>query len=371
MQLIIAILLYFALGIVVRKLASNKVIWCFVPSNTTCYVVSKSNGMEKAGEGAKSTPARGGDVLKMLHAVPGKKVDMSSSNYTEWHLVPGFQIRGLMYYLYKVEYIGFWNSFRMNKVRESRKVLDTEASKNGNAVYHTVAKEYDTEFVYYTREHSVEVLSAETKAGFPIDAVFTIIYEEDYPLKARLEVADSNAILSTITNQQFGILSGAHETDFYLYGDSKNKEDLLVDMKNRITKLACDALGINIKQVILDSMEVEEATRTLLELQRTTELKGKARVAEAGFNAEVIKTNATAEKKRIILEAEGLNKASLLANEAEEDRVKKVIIPIAQQAGGAAVVFAEAYKENKTVTTSVIGGTLADLLAGGQKPLVT
>jgi regulator of protease activity HflC (stomatin/prohibitin superfamily) len=359
--LVVGIFVYFSVGIIVRTLAHFEIIWCVIPATTVAEVLSKRNSeYKKVGGASKATAASGGDVVNILHAVPGHKLVKPSSDYMEWSIEKGFELRGLFYYLYKVQYKGIWWSLAQVRIREFRKAIDDEeaaTAKDGAmaGLYRVLIKDYVTKFPYFSREHAVAVTSAETKAGFPLDALLILKYKVRKPSKARLSVADSNAVLASFAIQAFKGLVAVEDTDFYLYGGTDRKQALVDEIKAILNGQAYEAIGLEVTDVILDDIDVDAETRALLELKRKNELEGDAKITEAEKGALASAAAAEGQKKSAILISEGTFEAKMNTNKGEADYNKTVLIPMSENDQRVAVFRAVAYRDNAHITTYAPG----------------
>jgi regulator of protease activity HflC (stomatin/prohibitin superfamily) len=375
MFLIITILtlvsLWSVVGIVVRQLARLKKIWRFIPANTTAYKVSEKNRAVKPTDPTMSTPASGGGVIQILHNIPGHQISHASSNCLQWEVVPGKGKRGLMYRLYGVEYVGVFSDLRENSVREFRKnittktveVMDGEEKKTITIPHYSViVKENVSEFVQYSREHTVVIERMEALEGDAIMVMVTVKYHEPFPLRARLEVADPNAVLSGLITQAMSGLIGEFHSDYYLYGPPERKRKLMRRVRKIVTKQALRAIGICITDVILEAIDVEESRRILYELNRTKQLEGQAHVTEAEKNALVNTIIAQNESENQITRAIASSMAKMELNNADADRVSRVEVPRLMATPGSQ--FAKAWAENKTATspTLIFGGDASSKL---------
>ena len=105
-----------------------------------------------------------------------------------------------------------------------------------------------------------------------------------------------------------------------------------------------DHIGIEVTKVNLLPIRMDADSARLFELAETTKRENAAAIARA-----------ERAKQEIILKAEGDKAARLLAIDAEEEHVERVLIPTAKTPGGAFVRAAEAHENNKTATTVVVG----------------
>jgi regulator of protease activity HflC (stomatin/prohibitin superfamily) len=136
-----------------------------------------------------------------------------------------------------------------------------------------------------------------------------------------------------------------------LLGGNEANKKALADAIKGIGPDAEIQIGVGISAVNLFSIDVNEETRKLLELEETTRRQNEAAIAIA-----------ERDKKVAILLAEGRKQSGILANDAAEDRIKRVILPIANTPGAITVRGLEAYENNDTVTVFAPGASGASLM---------
>lgn len=329
----------------VWTLANLGIIWTFVPANTVGITIARGNAkLNKAGIG-------GSELVDIIHGVPGMKLDRSNSNPIEWTLKEGKEKHGLLYALIKVHYIGPLNKVRENQIHEMRfgKMKEGDNDKFG-----VESKDYQTKFVFYSREQAVEVENADTKGAFELDIKDNLLYKTAQPAKAILNVANANAVLTLMVREAVNNVTGNHEAEYFIQGDgtksSKKTKKELTDAIMKIRGRALEVIGIDIYEVNLVSLDFDAKTRELMELKEKTERENAARLLVSENETKI------AEEKK---------KQKILDNDALADHVKRVIVPTGSAPGGAAVRFAEAYENNKTATTVVLGGNGVSQLIGG------
>ncbi len=362
------VVLWAIVGIVVR----NASWWFFIPGGMYAILVSKENVSTDIDKG-------GGGIVDVEHEVPGKVLNKKSHNFYDWKFEDGKENRGLLHFLYGVHWKGPFRDLRLNIDKsfrfglESKKSDDTgeleekdgkEKRKSKQKVadqegYHVFPQVIQSEYVFFSGQQAVEVNAAETKGAFALDIKYNIIWERIYPVRAILRVADSNATLSEMSEAKTIALTGTHDPDYYLSGTKEAKAELVKEVKD-ISTAAEEQLGLCITSVTLFSIDPDKkevGLRALLELAKKTELEQAARlkVATASKQAAITEAEGIAESIRLLAEA---NKTrGTLENDVSADRVQRVTLAIAREPGAAAIRAAEAYENNKTVTTFAPGNS--------------
>ncbi|HEY4490041.1 MAG TPA: SPFH domain-containing protein [Candidatus Paceibacterota bacterium] len=328
--------LWFFVGLAIRALANKEILWFFTPGNTYALLVRKGNETTDLTEG-------GGGIVGIAHDIPGHRLIIpADNNLFNAEFVEGEEDRGLLHRLYGVHWKGPFKDLRRNALRSFR-----YGRKDKEETYHVFPEDQKTKFVFFSSNQAVKVDNAETAGAFGLDIIYNIIFERKHPVKAIVRVADANAVLSQKAEARTIALTGSKPPDYYLYGDVKQKEEL-TDAIEGIAGDTLSQLGIFITDASLFSIDPDEAEkklRELLQLAEKTRLEQAAKIQVA-----------EADKKVTILAGEAAKEVQMLANEADEDRVNRVILPVAREPGGPAVRFAEAYESNETVTTLSIGG---------------
>src|SRR3989344_5563506 len=132
--LVLAIAVFFGLAVFLRALASreNPTFVTFVPAQMHALVTTKSNKVTDATKG-------GGNVVNVIHAIPGKKLDKSAVDHMDWYYKDGKEPRGILYYLLGIQIIGFFRYLRLNDVRTFR-----FGRKDEESTYRVMAKSLQT-----------------------------------------------------------------------------------------------------------------------------------------------------------------------------------------------------------------------------------
>ena len=318
---ILALVVFFGLAVLLRAVASreNPTFVTFVPAQMHALVTTKSSKITDATKG-------GGNIVNVIHAIPGKRLDKSPVDHMDWHYKDGKEPRGLLYFLLGIQFIWPFRYLRLNDVRTFRFGRKDEESR-----YSIMAKSQQTRYVFFSGQHDVQVESAETIGILKINLLFNLIYEETFPVRVRLRTADPYAILTMmVTRLVIGKVGGI---DPKLLIAEEVRQQELADAIQAIAPVVEEQLGIKVKKVTLADVAFDSETQRLLELEKKTEIENKAKVA--------------------IAEAE--RDAQVARNTGDADRVTRVIIPAARDERTVAVRVAEAYENNETVTTFAPG----------------
>ena len=318
---VLALVVFFGLAVLLRAVASreNPTFVTFVPAQMHALVTTKSSKITDATKG-------GGNIVNVIHAIPGKRLDKSPVDHMDWHYKDGKEPRGLLYYLLGIQFIWPFRYLRLNDVRTFR-----FGRKDKESRYSIMAKSQQTRYVFFSGQHDIQVESAETIGILKINLLFNLIYEETFPVRVRLRTADPYAILTMmVTRLVIGKVGGI---DPKLLIAEEVRQQELADAIQAIAPMVEEQLGIKVKKVTLADVAFDSETQRLLELEKKTEIENKAKVA--------------------IAEAE--RDAQVARNTGDADRVARVIIPAARDERTVAVRVAEAYEKNETVTTFAPG----------------
>ena len=321
---VLALAVFFGLAVLLRAMASreNPTFVTFVPAQMHALVTTKSNKVTDATRG-------GGNVVNVIHAIPGRRLDKSPVDPMDWHYRDGRdgkESRGLLYYLLGIQFIWPFRYLRLNDVRTFRFGRKDEESK-----YSIMAKSQQTRYVFFSGQHDVQVESAETIGILKINLLFNLIYEETYPVRVRLRTADPYAVLTMMVTRL--VISKVGGTDPKLLIAEEARQQGLTDAIQAIAPVVEEQLGIRVKKVTLADVAFDSETQRLLELEKKTEIENRAKVAIAEADRD----------------------AQVARNTGDADRVARVFIPAARDERTVAVRVAEAYENNETVTTFAPG----------------
>ena len=320
---ILAGLISLGLVLLLRHIASreNPTLAVFVPAQMHALVTTKSNKITDVTKG-------GGNVVDVVHSIPGKILNDSDPDHMNWFYEDGKEPRGVLYHLFGIEIIGFFRYLRLNDVRTFRwGRMDNENE------YHMQAKNLQTRYVFFSGQHDMDFKGVESGAMLKLDLRFNIVYEEKYPVRVRLRTADPYAVLTMMVNRLVISLVGSTEDPKMLVSDKQLQAAMAKSIQDEVSVEVLKQLGIEIKFVNLTEIDFDANTKRLLELEATTNLENKARVSVAQNAKEV----------------------QILANDADADRIERVIKPAAENDRTVRVREAEAYERNKVVTVYAPG----------------
>ena len=349
--LLLLTVIYFAIAIFLRTLASFKFLFVIPKANMFALVTTFKNTDTKltVGNGA-------GTVVNVIHGIPGKRLNKSSHDPMQWLLENGVEKRGLLYTLFGVVWIGpfrYLLKSQMRTFRISRKENETEYSDS--------PRDITSDFLFYSGEQLVTVVDADTAGSFDLDFRINTIWVAKYPVRVVLKVADSIAFLSTTVEDEVNLFSGSHQPEEFLgdryteKGASKtSSEDVKTELIDRVKGL-CDQtekeVGLSIIAARLISVDPDQAQFKFFILQGTTRRENDARLA--------IAENTLAIKRK--------------QNDGEADFIERVLKPQSELPNAVGLALANAYQKNQTVTVFAPGGGLLNVIGNeslGQKPKV-
>ena len=333
----------------------NPTIFTFIPAQRHALVVTKSVRRDKA-RGEDKTEEQG-NVVNVVHAIPGKCLDKSSTDPMDWRYLDedgegGFvEPRGLLYVLLGIAFIGFFRYLRLNEVKTFR-----WGRKDGETEYRMQAKSSLTRFPFFSGQHDIQQDHVETKAILKFNLRFNLTLEETYPVRVRLRVADPYAVLTMMVNDYVVNKMGSVDPKIFIGGETeapdkdaqeKAKENLKRDLVEGISTIRGaveEETGITIRKAQLPDFDFDKNTKDLLEAKTTATIRAEAALIDA--------RNRAAQE---IAVAEGDRQARILRNEGDAHRVETVIKPLAENERTVQVAGFEAYRDNETMTTLVVG----------------
>jgi hypothetical protein len=330
------------------------------PENTTAIVIKKPNTLSLAPDGTVAGVNNdGGGVTNVIHGIGGKMLNKSDSDPQNWKMVKGKEKRGLFFHLFDIQFIWFFRYLRINDVRTFR-----WGRKDNQDTYRMMAKSDLTRFAFFTGQHDILQEHVETKAVIKFNLRLNITWEETYPVRARLKQADAYAQMTIMVNDHVVNKIGAVDPKEFIAGGTasdKAKETLKKDLTRSIIDEARqpieDVTGITIITVSLPDFDFDAETRVLLEAATKATL-----TSEAGI------ITAENEAKQAVARAKGDRDARILRNEGDAHRVENVIKPLAQDERTVQVAGYDAYRDNETMTTLVVGsGATPVVPVGGRK----
>ncbi len=337
--IILAVAIY-----VVRFMGQRGIFWIIVPAN--CYV-NVTTWANKTGDMTKG----GGGITDVLHNVPGKKIEKTSPDQMQWNFVKGRERRGLLFLLFGMQWIGPFRTLRTNVIRRFRYSKKRGAAGSTTSVgnpmedYEVQHDDLTTRFVPYSGDQAILINDAETKDVFELNFLLNIVEENVYPVRA-IRVSDPNAILAGMIKEQVNAVTGQEKPEYFIKASAESTKKI-VDAAMTATVDSEEEIGKRIDRVTLVETGMDPNDRKLFELEAETTRKNAAAIAEANKNKEIA-----------IIDAAGYEEAQMKRNVADADRVKTVMLPMAESDRTVAVRKWEAYENNETITTHVEGGNV-------------
>lgn len=310
---VIATLIVASYLVGVWALARNGTLWCRVQPGTIVIVVAGESDPDNAEQSV-------GGVVDILHEVPGKITDKSSSNKFDWRLIDGTENRGLLHFLLGVQWIGFARSLRINNIKGC---------------------DSTNKFIYWSREQDVEVEGAKTMGVYRLNFRFNVLRRIVFPVRAALGVSNPDTVLGLMVEEVVANISGTRVPEYFLQGDASHKKEI-VDAVKELDAELLDKIGTSLSGVNLLPITLDEESRKLFELAETTRRENEAAIQIA-----------EKDKKLAILKAQGEKEAGILANDVKEDHVNRVLIPTCAAVGGPAVRIAEAIEKTNLGTLAL------------------
>lgn len=353
--LVIASAVFVGLAVFLRWLGDreNPTLAVVQAANTAALVLLKPNTLEKDKDGKITgvSGTNGGDVVDVIHTFSGRIIDKSDPDNKKWKFRPlkkgeRGEPRGILHRLIGVQIIGIFRYLRINEVRTHR-----WGRKGDEDQYHMMSKTQYTRFPWVTGQHDIELKKVETRKIIKFDMRFNLTVEETYPVRVRLQVADSYVVLTNFVSQHVIQHIGSVDPQEFITGTDAAREKLKTDLKKELVEsfkdirtLVEEETGITIREVNLPDFDFDDQTRELLEKQPRAEIEGQADIITA-------QKGAVAAKVR----GEGVRDERRAEYEAEKFRVDNVLLPMAANERTVQVKEADAYENNETVTTYAPG----------------
>lgn len=351
-------LFYFAPGWVLRTLARKPFRYTFTPENTFCAVVTEE---ELGDNGSERDTNHGGNLVKVLHGITGKSIDMSKSSPMDWEVVdvPDLAHDAFLYRIYGIQDMGsIWHTTRLNTDRRMRFARD---DGKPDQELHTLTKARKTRHVFYTGELTVVIKEADTEDKLGVNFEIDFAFARRYPIRSILKLADSAAFLTSLVENAVNSATVGLPAGAFIGGVGTgttqstldNRKDLVehIEGNRDLSQKILDVIGLDITSVSLRSVSMTEKHRALLELEVQARKTAEAQMIAVRNQAE-----------QAVITAEADKKAKMLRNDADADRIERVVKPAAENELTVAVKVAEAYENNKTVTTYAPGaGTMVPL----------
>ena len=343
LTIIVAGALFLGPALIIRALARKEkpFYWTFNGANTFSIVVTND---DESGDGMTGS----GNIVNLLHAIPGKRIDRRSPDNMKWKFVDSNEEdpdHGFLYRTLGVQSMGnIFYTTRVNldrRVRYAREekvnVKDAEIRTSTKEELHNVTKVNKSRSIFYTGELTVEIKEADTADKLGLNFEIDLIFARRFPIRSVLRLADSAAFLTSLVETIVNNTTVAKPADEYIGGKDaqKNRRKLINDIEGDpdFRKKILDEIGLEITAVSLRDVSMLPDQRRLLQLKISAEKAAEAKV----------------------IEEKGDRDAQLARNEGDADRVTRVIIPAAQDGYTVAVRGYEAYERNNVVTTYAPG----------------
>jgi hypothetical protein len=349
---IVAVALFLGPALFIRAMARKKrpFYWLFVPANTVALIVSEDNETGEARDG-------GGSLIDALHDVPGKWLDKHHPDPMKWRVrdLNAGEVdpdhAGIIFSQLGVQKMGLFRTVRTNLDKRIRFSRERESDDS----LHNMAKDKLAKFVYYSGELTIHIEDSDTADGLGVILDFDIIFERIFPVRSVLRIADAPAFLTSNVEEIANAITAKYESRVYFQGHdvAARKKELAdaVEKNRQLLGETVHELGLLIKKVNLRSVGMKPEHRELLE-----------RKVQAETAAEAALITAKNDRDQMIARAEGESTAKKLNNEADADRVQRVIIPTAREPRAVALRFAEALENNEHLTSIAIGGDLSKIM---------
>ncbi|MDO8471262.1 MAG: hypothetical protein Q7S49_01495 [bacterium] len=327
---VLAIAVFFGLAVLFRALAQRNILWVIMPANCYGLVTTMKNESGDLTQG-------GGGVVNIIHNVPGKKLVKTHHDLMKWHFEDGKERRGILFILLGIEWIGLFRTLRTNKIRRFRygkRPKTPEESRKADEPfgdYFLMDDDLVTEYVPFSGEQAISVTDAESQDVFELNFLLNTIEEAVRPLMA-IRVADANAILAGMIKEKINAVTGTKPPQYFIKASPESTREI-IEAALVATAEAEQEVGKKIAKINLISTDMDEKDRELFELEARTKLQNEAAIAVATKNRDV----------------------QILTNTGDADRVERVIKPAAENERTVAVRVAEAYENNKVVTTFAPG----------------
>ncbi len=345
-SLIIVAALFLSSSFFIRALARIPFRWTFNIANTYAIIVSEKNDVDNN--------VRGGKIVNVLHAIPGKRlVKPDPNNEMGWYFEDGEDPvhQNYLYQKHGIQDMGsIFYKLRTNVDKRERAVRDPDKPEEAIT---TITKKRETDHVFHTGEMQVSVKGADTADRIPLNFKLNFVFERKYPVLSVLRLADAPAFLTTqveeIINRE---TSGRPIDDYYGGPNAKENRKALTDLidahltpggtdeEKKFSDLIERELGLIITTVAIRDVDVEEQYKAAL-----------TAAGEAKKQMEAEKERVRQENENTLSRAEADKTARLRRNDADADRVERVIKPIAGDDRLVAVRFAEALENNDHLTS--------------------
>ncbi len=333
--------LYFGSSFAIRALARIPWRWTFINLQTFGIVVTEDDRTPAGDRG-------GGNVVDLLHAVPGKVLVKTDPDPMEWYFERGADPEhdNFLFRKLGVQDMGsIFYTLRTNVDKHARYARPTDVP---TGELQTVTKVNESRMTFYSFELTVTIKDSDTKDRIPIQFEIDFVCERIYPLKSVVRVADAPALLTSFVSNIVNNETSTQEVTLYYGGDEtkKAREKLChtIASDSEFQEKVRKELGLDITSVSIRSVDVDAKYKAML-----------AKKVEAEKEAEAKTIEVVAAARNTVTKAKAAAEAKMLDNEAEANRVNTVLLPLAQNERTVALRFAEAYEKNTNVTTFAPG----------------
>ena len=319
--------------IAARELAKRDTLWTKIPANCYALITTFGNDTGDLTQG-------GGAVTNIIHNVPGKRLIKGSHDLMKWQFVDGREPHGILHFILGIHWIGPFRTLRTNKIRRFR-YSKRKHEKDAPATVQTgpfrdyIVEDDDltSRYVPFSGEMAIPVTDAETKEVYELNFLFNVIEEAVRPLLA-IRVADANSILAGMVKERINAITGAEPAETFIKATPESTKSILKAAYEATTDSE-EEVGKRISRINLISTDMDEKDRAIFELPAKTARENAAAIAIAEKDKQV----------------------RILGNDADADRIERVVKPAAENDRTVAVRVAEAYENNKTVTTFAPGSS--------------
>lgn len=337
---VLAAALFVGPALIIRALARKPFYWTFTPANTFTIIVTEEDG---SGDGMSG----GGNIVDVLHAVPGKRLVKISPDSMNWAFIDDEDSdHGFLFRTLGVQSMGsIFRTTRVNLEQRTRYTREQgipsdkrpEARATSKEELHNVTKGKKSRSVFYTGELTIVVKEADTADRLGVNFEIDLIFARRFPVRSVLRIADTPAFLDSLTQRVVNSETSTRNAEDFIGGpDTKtNRNNLITSIKNDIKVEVLIELGLEITSVSLRDVSMTDDQRKFLELKMQTEKKAEA----------------------LVIEATGKRDAQIAINTGDADRITRVIIPAARDERTVRVREAEAYERNPVVTTYAPGSS--------------
>jgi hypothetical protein len=322
--LFLTAIIVLGLGFLLQWMGGQGILFAIPEANKFALVVPKGG----------SPNSDGGGVVDVIHAIPGYVLMKPSSDAMSWYFKKGEEERDLLFKLLGVVWLGPYQTLRTNTVRSFRFGRKDEESE-----YRVMPKDEKEKWVHFSAQHDMQMKDVETKDVLGVNININLLYNNVFPVRSILIVADSNAVLNIMTEEEV-INTVGNTTLKKIVSGTRNAKQEIADNIMGIKREIRKKIGKWITSIDIFEISMNDETRDLMELEETTEKKNAAEIA-------------VAEKDK---------KVAILRNDHLKDHNDRVILPLAAAGADAVRIrHAEALEKLTNLTTYAPG---ADVMVG-------